>query len=245
DDLESTRYSPTSCVASSPGRSARGVRPLRADLPKPRTPWSRTAENRKPGHGTQGLSEAIQCGSQTHLEMPREMDRGIVRLPVLLIGAIALLAGCAPAPQTSHEPAAAGARTTRTLRTSDQYEPATGVAIFAAWGISEARAGQIAWMFHSGLTAYDAQGNLQGRLARKIPSIQDGDWKVNSDGTMDVTWKIRPGVKWHDGTPLTAGDFAFGVQVARDPELPLPHTGGVDLIRDTSAPDAETLVIHW
>jgi peptide/nickel transport system substrate-binding protein len=170
------------------------------------------------------------------------MDRGVIGLLALLVGGTAVLASCAPTSETSNQPVA---RTARTLRTSDQYEPVTGVATFAAWGISEARAGQIAWMFHSGLTAYDAQGNLQGRLAHKIPSIQDGDWKVNPDGTMEVTWKIRPGVKWHDGTPLTAGDFAFGVQVARDPDLPLPHTGGVDLIRDAAAPDAETLIIYW
>jgi ABC-type transport system substrate-binding protein len=167
------------------------------------------------------------------------------RLLVVLVSGTTILAGCVPGPGPSSQSNAPVAHVTKTLRTSDQYEPVTGVSVFAAWGISEARAGQIAWMFHSGLTSYDAQGNLEGRLARKIPSIQDGDWKVNADGTMDVTWKIRPNVKWHDGTPLTAADFAFGIQVARDPELPLPHTGGVELIQDATAPDAETLVIHW
>ncbi len=171
--------------------------------------------------------------------------KATARLLAVLASGVVILSGCAPGPEASRESGAPAAHATKTLRTSDQYEPVTGVAVFAAWGISEARAGQIAWMFHSGLTAYDAQGNLQGRLARKIPSIQDGDWKVNADGTMDVTWKIRPDVKWHDGTPLTAADFAFGILVAKDPELPLPHTGGVDLIQEATAPDVETLVIHW
>ncbi|TMB88580.1 MAG: hypothetical protein E6J45_11235 [Chloroflexi bacterium] len=52
-------------------------------------------------------------------------------------------------------------------------------------------------------------------------------------------------MKWHDGVPLSAEDFMFGIQVARDPDLPLPHTGGVSLVREVLALDAETLVVRW
>src|SRR5206468_5776536 len=105
--------------------------------------------------------------------------------------------------------------------------------------------GQFHWIFHEGLTIYSLDGNLQPRLAQKIPSIEDGDWKTAPDGSMEVTWKLRPGLKWHDGTPLTADDFVFGIQVARDPNLPLPHTGGVNLVKEVLAPDANTLVVRY
>ena len=62
---------------------------------------------------------------------------------------------------------------------------------------------------------------------------------------MEVTWKLKPNLKWHDGAPLTADDFAFGIQVAKDPQLALTHTGGVNLVKDVTAPDANTLVVRW
>ena len=36
---------------------------------------------------------------------------------------------------------------------------------------------------------------------------------------MELTWKLRPNVKWHDGIPLTADDFVFGIQVIKDPTV--------------------------
>src|SRR5205807_5654198 len=47
------------------------------------------------------------------------------------------------------------------------------------------------------------------RLAQGLPSVEKGTWRVNPDGTMDVIWKIRPNVRWHDGTPFTVDDLMF------------------------------------
>src|SRR5207302_10656429 len=106
-------------------------------------------------------------------------------------------------------------------------------------------AAQARWVFHVSLTTYDDDSNLRPVIAQKIPSLADGDWKVLPDGGMELTWKLRPNVKWHDGTPLTADDFVFGIQVARDPDLPSQHLGSVNLIRDVVAPDAQTFVVRW
>jgi peptide/nickel transport system substrate-binding protein len=121
-------------------------------------------------------------------------------------------------------------------------EPVDGVVVFSGAGSILA---QFNWIFHAGLTIYDEHGNLQPRLAQRVPSIEAGDWKVAPDGSMEVTWKLKPGLKWHDGAPLTAEDFVFGIQVARDPALPLVRTGGINLVSEVSAPDAETLVVRW
>ena len=100
-------------------------------------------------------------------------------------------------------------------------------------------------MFHSGLAVYNEGGELQPRLARKVPTIEDGDWRVLPDGGMELTWKLRADARWHDGTPLTAGDFVLGMQIVQDPELPARRARGVNLIASTLAPDDETLVVHW
>ncbi len=40
-------------------------------------------------------------------------------------------------------------------------------------------------------------------------------WEWNEDDTV-ITYTLRPGVTWHDGTPLTAADVRFSFFVARD-----------------------------
>ena len=35
---------------------------------------------------------------------------------------------------------------------------------------------------------------------------------------MDVTWKLRPGMKWHDGTPHTSADVKFTVDAINNPD---------------------------
>ena len=166
------------------------------------------------------------------------------RLLVLpAVGAV-LLASCAPAgPAASVQGNAPPTlKTTRTLRIDNNKETSTGIGAFTT---NNGNQREVAWIFHAGLTMYDTQGDLVGRLARKVPSIADGDWNLNPDGTMDVTWRLRPNVKWHDGAPLVADDFVFGLQVARDPELPVRGGGGVRLIQNVTTPDAETFVVRW
>jgi peptide/nickel transport system substrate-binding protein len=128
------------------------------------------------------------------------------------------------------------------LRIASVREPVDGIALFGGSGDANA---QHTAVFHAGLTAYDGQGTLLPRVAQKVPSISDGDWTLAPDGSMEVTWRLRPGVRWHDGTPLSAEDFVFGIQLVKDPEVPLPRTGGVSLVREVTAPDAETLVVRW
>ncbi|MSQ23522.1 MAG: hypothetical protein EXR58_03065 [Chloroflexi bacterium] len=101
------------------------------------------------------------------------------------------------------------------------------------------------WTFHSNLTHWSATGDPLPVMAQKIPSIQDGDWKVNPDGTMVTTWKIRPDIYWHDGTKLTAQDFVFGFEVALDPRLTVQELVPLRPIASVEAPDAQTLVINW
>ena len=168
-----------------------------------------------------------------------------LRLLVLLAVGPIVLAACAPGPVASRQdqPTTSAPQRVKTLRIGTIKEPVQGIAV------SPGSAGNIplqhSWMFHQGLTTFDSQGSLQPAVASKVPSIAVGDWKVNPDGTTDVTWKLRANAKWHDGTPLSAEDFVFGIRVAADPDLPLPRLVGIRFMREISAPDAQTLVVHW
>jgi peptide/nickel transport system substrate-binding protein len=69
-------------------------------------------------------------------------------------------------------------------------------------------------LFYEPLANWDADGNLVPVLAAQIPSIENGG--LAPDGT-SVTWKIKPGVTFHDGLPLTADDLVFNWEYCRDP----------------------------
>ncbi len=69
-------------------------------------------------------------------------------------------------------------------------------------------------LFYEPLASWDADGHLNPILAAEIPSIQNGG--LAADGK-SVTWKLKPGVKWHDGKPFTADDVVFNWEYARDP----------------------------
>jgi peptide/nickel transport system substrate-binding protein len=68
--------------------------------------------------------------------------------------------------------------------------------------------------FYEPLANWDASGNLKPVLAESIPGREDGT--LAADGK-SVTWKLKKGVKWHDGKPFTADDVVFNWEYARDP----------------------------
>jgi len=70
-------------------------------------------------------------------------------------------------------------------------------------------------IFYEPLAGWDAEGNLVAVLAAEIPT-KDNDG-LAEDGR-SVVWKLKRGVKWHDGKPFTADDVVFTWEYARTPE---------------------------
>jgi peptide/nickel transport system substrate-binding protein len=69
-------------------------------------------------------------------------------------------------------------------------------------------------LFYEPFASWDADGNLNPILAAEIPSIKNGGLAADAKS---VTWKLKPGVKWHDGKPFTADDAVFTWEYSRDP----------------------------
>lgn len=65
------------------------------------------------------------------------------------------------------------------------------------------------------LASIDPDGNLVPRLAAEIPTIENGG--LSSDMTT-MTWTLREGIMWSDGTALTAEDVKFTADYCMDPE---------------------------
>jgi len=117
----------------------------------------------------------------------------------------------------------------------------------SAAGRNQGGVTNVPYIAHDRLMTRTGPQSYEPRLVSETPSTEKGTWTVNPDGTMDMTWKLRPNVKWHDGAPFTSDDMMFTFQVRRDPEL-LRLTGGrgrPELMESATAPDPFTFIVHW
>jgi peptide/nickel transport system substrate-binding protein len=97
----------------------------------------------------------------------------------------------------------------------------------------------------AGLAKANADDQLVPQLAEAVPTLENGLWKVNPDGTMETTWTIKPHAAWQDGTPFTSADLLFTGQVVRDKDVAMLSSPAYDAIDTITAPDDYTVVVTW
>ena len=68
------------------------------------------------------------------------------------------------------------------------------------------------------------------------------EWK--REGQTQWTFKIRQGVKWHNGDPFTAANAKFSLERTWDPKIATRVSTVFTTIDRIEAPDAATLVVH-
>jgi peptide/nickel transport system substrate-binding protein len=85
----------------------------------------------------------------------------------------------------------------------------------------------------------------QPRVAAQLPSIDDGTMRIESDGRMSVTWRLRDDVRWADGQSVTADDFAFGFQVQNDTRLSFGRGTLGRRVQAITVQDDRTLTMVW
>jgi peptide/nickel transport system substrate-binding protein len=95
-------------------------------------------------------------------------------------------------------------------------------------------------VFFEPLAGWDKEGNLFPCLAAEVPSKQNGS--LAADG-MSVIWKLKQGVKWHDGKPFTADDVVFTWQYAADLATAAYTTGSYKDIKVEKIDDHTVKVI--
>lgn len=166
------------------------------------------------------------------------------RQAVLVVSAIALTA-CAPgagAPQ-GRGLVGEGQAASRTLVIAMHVEPTTlAPRPPTTSGITPSAPTMI---FSSWLVVADGRNVPRPQLAEQLPQLNTGDWQVFPDGQMETIYRLRPGLTWHDGAPLTAEDVVFGWRVFIWPEMGVPTDPPIRLIQEVTAPDDRTVVIRW
>jgi peptide/nickel transport system substrate-binding protein len=97
-------------------------------------------------------------------------------------------------------------------------------------------------LFYEPLAGWDQDGNLVPILAAEIPSKDNGG--LAEDG-LTVTWKLKQGVKWHDGKPFTADDVIFNWEYSVNPDTAAVSIGSYKGIKTAEKVDDYTVRITF
>jgi peptide/nickel transport system substrate-binding protein len=170
--------------------------------------------------------------------------------PIMAILTIALAAACGPPSSLSGASARGPSEPAKKTSLTIGIAAPIGAFSYAFTGTSGggARAFNEVWL--QGLVTSGQRSTApEPRIAAELPSLDRGSAQVLPDGRMRVTWKIRPDVKWADGTDLTAHDYAFGFEILKDPENPVTGATQVvnigPLVESLEVVDDKSLVLNW
>ncbi|GAK71903.1 putative ABC transporter substrate-binding protein [Agrobacterium rubi TR3 = NBRC 13261] len=92
------------------------------------------------------------------------------------------------------------------------------------------------------LARYDEKGELVPTLVTEIPTLANGG--VSQD-LLSMTWKLKPDVKWSDGTPFTADDVIFTWKYCTAPDGGCAQAAQYEGVKTIEAPDAHTVKITF
>ncbi len=104
---------------------------------------------------------------------------------------------------------------------------------------SDTASNQVIGLMFDGLTNQKKDGTV-------IPALAES-WKTSADG-MTYTFKLRSGLKWSDGQPITADDVKFTYSLAQDDAYKAfasPRRGDLSkYIKSIDTPDPQTVVMN-
>ncbi len=158
----------------------------------------------------------------------------MLRTLIFLFVAALLTAACNNAP------------TTETSKNNEAKEKAYGD-IIVQGGIGDASnlipllasdkpSHDIAGLVYNSLVKYDKNINIVGDLAES--------WDIAPNGLM-ITFRLRRGVKWHDGQPFTAADVLYTYQVTIDPKTPTAYAGDFLKVKKAEVLDDYTFRVTY
>jgi len=144
---------------------------------------------------------------------------------LLAAGAVALSAGSC-AKQSGISPTAGNPWTVPgVIRLSETDEPNSLVRMFS----NQSSADDMTALLFEPFFRFDDRGRPVPSLAVEFPSL--ANHLISRDG-LRITFLLRPGVRWSDGSPVTADDVVFTWHAIMNPANAAVSTWGYDDIRD-------------
>jgi peptide/nickel transport system substrate-binding protein len=95
---------------------------------------------------------------------------------------------------------------------------------------------EVGSLIYSGLVTRDKDLNIIGELAES--------WEFSRD-CLDLTFRLRRNVRWHDGRPFTADDVVFTYETMINPKTPTAYREDFRAVDTVTAPDPHTLHVRY
>lgn len=85
-------------------------------------------------------------------------------------------------------------------------------------------------------------GSWNPLLASEIPTLENSGV---SEDLLSITWRLREGITWHDGSPFTSDDVLFTWEAASSIEGGSAVASDYELIASIDTPDDLTVVVNY
>jgi peptide/nickel transport system substrate-binding protein len=152
-----------------------------------------------------------------------------------LAGVAALMTGCGPdaASHVEESSVAAGAPAH-----GDTFIEATigDIAGLIPNITSDGASHDVGNMIYDGLVKADKDLNYVGAMAES--------WEFSPD-CLELTWKLRRDIKWHDGHPFTAEDVLFTYQAMINPKTPTAYKEDFLAVKSAEVIDPYTFRVRY
>ena len=148
-----------------------------------------------------------------------------------------------PSPQASQYQPEPARHEGGTLVVGDWESPTNFSPLFN----EEVPAAQVDALLFASLVRLDPNLQPVADLVERVPTLENGDVKWNHDaGTVDVTYRLRPGLRWSDGEPLTADDVAFTWRLIVNPKVQgVLSPDGYTAISRVDVHDLQRFTLHF
>ncbi|MDA8217629.1 MAG: ABC transporter substrate-binding protein, partial [Dehalococcoidales bacterium] len=84
--------------------------------------------------------------------------------------------------------------------------------------------------------------------AESVPTVDNGGAQFVGDGAdkhLEVTFKIKKGLRWQDGDPVTSKDVKFTLELLQNPDFPATERTLALKVADVLTPDDQTAVVQF
>ncbi|MBO8142415.1 MAG: ABC transporter substrate-binding protein [Firmicutes bacterium] len=159
--------------------------------------------------------------------------RPFVALAAVLVAALLLTAcsGDRSAPAGSSSGGTGGARGDNTFRIAVGIDPDT---LDPAGMTTTTVANMVDYIVET-LIKIDKDGNIKPGVAES--------WEVAPDGR-SITFELREGVQFHDGTPFNAEAVKFNIERILNPDVRMPLRASYTVIERAEVVDEHTVTLH-
>ena len=165
---------------------------------------------------------------------------GIALVYLMLVAALSAcgsepLPTATPTPEPTQTPAPPAEKTLTLLYWQAPSVPGS----YLSAGAKDVDAGAITL---DPLAKYDPDGNLAPALAAEIPTLENGGF---SRDLTSITWKLKEGLKWSDGSDMSAEDVVFTWRYCVNEETGCTSESSFDGIASVEALDSLTVKITF